>query len=144
MSCKYLRYDGFAPLACNKMIEYEEPADSFDYGESVTDESFYVPAAEAIRRVTNAASNAKLFFDSDGAVDLDKISVYARQKGRDMAELSQMIQKQSAKMSEQMSSDIKEGLEKLKNTKDVVKDSQVSTVENVASNTTNNSNQKNS
>ena len=144
MSCKYPRYDGFAPLSRNKVIEYEEPADSVDYGESVTDESFYVPAAEAIRRVTNAASNAKLFFDSDVAGDLDKVSVYARQKGRDMAELSQMILKQSEKMSEQMSSDIKEGLEKLKNTKEVVNNSQASSTDNVVSNTTSTSNQKNS
>ena len=144
MSCKYPRYDGFAPLARNKVIEYEESADSFDYGESVTDESFYVPAAEAIRRVTNAASNAKLFFDSDVAGDLDKLSVYARQKGRDMAELSQMILKQSEKMSEQMSSDIKEGLEKLKNTKEVVNNSQASPTDNVVSNTIDTSNQKNS
>lgn len=144
MSCKYPRYDGFAPLARNKVIEYEEPADSFDYGESVTDESFYVPAAEAIRRVTNAASNAKLFFDSDVAGDLDKVSVYARQKGRDVAELSQMILKQSEKMFEQMSSDIKEGLENLKNTKEVVNNSQAFSPDNVVSGTTDTNSQKNS
>lgn len=64
----------------------------FDVGERITDDSHYVPNKEANKILAKQQAGQllnDLMFDNLADIKSGSINVYARQKGRDLAELTQ-------------------------------------------------------
>lgn len=75
----------------NKLVDWESTINN-DVGERIADDSYYVPNKEAVKIANKQKAESILtstLFDSPEDIKSGSVNVYARQRGRDLAELTQ-------------------------------------------------------
>ena len=104
-----IRYDTISSLPDVMHIVDYSPMPDADYEPSLTDKSHFVPTSEAVKRLSasGALSDAEIesSFDFRDGKDTGMKTPVARMRGLDIAELSQGIKAEQAKISAQLSKD---------------------------------------
>lgn len=75
----------------NKLVDWESTINN-EVGERIVDDSYYVPNKEAVKIANKQKAESILtstLFDSSEDIKSGSVNVYARQRGRDLAELTQ-------------------------------------------------------
>lgn len=75
----------------NKLVDWESTINN-EVGERIVDDSYYVPNKEAVKIANKQKAESILtsvLFDSPEDIKSGSVNVYARQRGRDLAELTQ-------------------------------------------------------
>lgn len=75
----------------NKLTVFESTINN-EVGERIVDESYYVPNKEAVKIANKQHAESilnSLVYDSPADIKSGSVNVYARQRGRDLAELTQ-------------------------------------------------------
>lgn len=87
------RFNTICNLGSQKLVDYELPVTEF--GDSITDDSFFVPTAEALKTASGVLSEdeVRTYYDFPDGKDTGMVPPLARRKGVDMAELSQDIRR---------------------------------------------------
>lgn len=126
MVVKRKRYKTLARFETNKRDIFVI-SNNVDFGESITDRSFFEPSQEAVKRVKaiQSASLTQSLFDSETDLNNPDFSVAHRKKGIDLAELSNMVIDSENDFKASYDKDVKKGQEKLaeyqdKQVKDVI------------------------
>lgn len=75
----------------NKLVDWESTINN-EVGDRIVDDSYYVPNKEAVKIANKQKAESILtstLFDSPDDIKSGSVNVYARQRGRDLAELTQ-------------------------------------------------------
>lgn len=75
----------------NKLVQLESTINNV-VGDRIVDESYYVPNKEAVKIANKQHAESiltSLIYDSPSDIKSGSVNVYARQRGRDLAELTQ-------------------------------------------------------
>lgn len=94
----------------NKLVDWESTINN-EVGERIVDDSYYVPNKEAVKIANKQKAESILtstLFDSPDDIKSGSVNVYARQRGRDLAELTQ----QQRQLQAQAEKTIKEQISK--------------------------------
>lgn len=113
MSKKITRYVSLSPFKC-VIGEFQDKTNSV-FGESVTDDSFYVPEKELIRRLQNGVaygSALKGSFDFSDGKDTGMPIPIDRHKGIDLAEVTEFARTTAANAVDNLKADNKAAAEK--------------------------------
>lgn len=88
------RFNTICNLGEQSLVDYEIPETEF--GESITDDSFFVPTAEALKTASGVLSEdeVKRYYDFPDGKDTGVAAPLARKKGVDIAELSTDVRRQ--------------------------------------------------
>lgn len=122
MNVKLHRYSSFSRFHNNEIVEIEVVSNT-DFGESITDDSYYVPNSEAVKRIRamqGLALSTAIYDDVKDLKNPDKLDIYARQKGRDMAEVSTHINNLQISLDKNLKKDMDNYKSKLKAEQDKV------------------------
>lgn len=122
MNIKLNRYSSFSRFHNNEIVETEIVCNT-DFGDSITDDSYYVPNSEAVKRIRamqGLALSTALYDDVKDLKNPDKIDIFARQKGRDMAEVSTHINNLQVSLDKNLKKDMDNYKNKLKAEQDRV------------------------
>lgn len=96
----------------NKLVESESTINNV-VGDRIVDESYYVPNKEAVKIANKQHAESiltSLIYDSPSDIKSGSVNVYARQRGRDLAELTQQqrqLEKQAVSIINQQIADKK-------------------------------------
>lgn len=89
---KLYRFSRIPTVLCpNKLVEFNSTINNVP-GDRIVDESYYVPNKEAVKIANKQHAETilnSLLFDSPADIKSGSVNVYARQRGRDLAELTQ-------------------------------------------------------
>lgn len=90
-----MKLNRFARIPCalypNKLVQSESTINNV-VGDRIVDESYYVPNKEAVKIANKQQAESiltSLIYDSPADIKSGSVNVYARQRGRDLAELTQ-------------------------------------------------------
>mgnify|MGYP000043899068 CR=1 FL=1 len=88
------RFDTICNLGDQSLVDYEIP--DVEFGESITDDSFFVPTAEALKTASGVLSEDEVrrYYDFPDGKDTGIVVPLARKKGVDIAELSTDVRRQ--------------------------------------------------
>lgn len=114
MLVKRKRYKTLSRFENNK-IDVVIVSNNVDFGDSITDKSFFEPSQEAVKRVKaiQSASLTQSLFDSEKDLNNPDFSVAHRKKGIDLAELSNMVIDSENDFRTSYDKDVKKGQDKL-------------------------------
>lgn len=90
----------------NKLVDWESTINN-EVGERIVDDSYYVPNKEAVKIANKQKAESILtsvLYDTPEDIKSGSVNVYARQRGRDLAELTQQ-QRQLQVQAEKIISD---------------------------------------
>ena len=108
------RFESLILLGNNKVFEYSIPEDVFD--ESRTDRSHFVPTAEAVKRLAGAPpignDVVKTIYDFPDGVDNGATVPISRNKGVDLAVLSDSVRRQQAEFSSKLLAEAQDAKER--------------------------------
>lgn len=88
------RFNTICNLGDQSLIDYDIP--DVEFGESITDDSFFVPTAEALKTASGVLSEDEVrqYYDFPDGKDTGVAPPLARKKGVDIAELSTDVRHQ--------------------------------------------------
>ncbi|QCS37197.1 hypothetical protein [Tortoise microvirus 67] len=88
-----LRYDGISSLGGCNLVEYDPPYLDADFGESVTDDSYYIPTPDnvGLKSIPLTSSEILSNFDFSDGRDTGAPVPKFRKPGADLGEVSQHL-----------------------------------------------------
>lgn len=122
MNIKLHRYSSFCRFHNNNIVETAVVSNT-NFGDSITDDSYYVPNSEAVKRIRamqGLALSTVLYDDVKDLKNPDKLDIFARQKGRDIAEVSTHINNLQVSLDKNLKKDMDNYKSKLKAEQDKV------------------------